>query len=131
MNKRLFANILKIAIGVGLTVCGCTGMIDDYWGGMGTALIVVGCLSMLRMLRYNRNQEYKDQVNIEVNDERNRYLRMKAWFCSGYSFVLIAAVASIVFKVMKYDHFSLFTSGCVCLIVMLYWFSYLFFKRKY
>ena len=41
-NKRLIANIVEIAVGIVLTVCGYTGMIDEYWGGMGTALVIIG-----------------------------------------------------------------------------------------
>lgn len=130
-NKRLIANVLEIATGIVLTVLGYSNFIDEYWGGMGTALIFVGCLSLLRLLRYNRNEEYKEKVDIESGDERNRYLRMKAWSWAGYFFVLIAALASIMLKIIGLDQYSLFASYCVCLIVLLHWTSYLILKQKY
>ena len=54
-NKRLIANITEIVVGVILTVCGAVGILDSYWSGMGTALIVVGGLMMIRQVRYSTN----------------------------------------------------------------------------
>ena len=131
MNKRIIANILKIAIGIVLTVCGYTGFIDAYWGGMGTALLFVGILSFIRQFRYSKDIEYKEKVDVESNDERNRYIQMKAWSWSGYFFVIISAFASIILKIAGYDQYSSFAGGCVCLIVLLYWVSFVLLRRKY
>lgn len=130
-HKRLIANIVEIAIGVILSVLGYMGMIDEYWAGMGTALIVVGIIFMIRQIRYQTNAEYKDSVDVEVNDERNRYLRLKAWAWAGYMLVLICAFASIIFKVFGNDQLSMMSGGCVCLLIVLYWGSYLILRKKY
>lgn len=130
-HKRLIANIVEIAIGVILSVLGYMGMIDEYWAGMGTALIVVGIIFMIRQIRYQTNAEYKDSVDVEVNDERNRYLRLKAWAWAGYMQVLICAFASIIFKVFGNDQLSMMSGGCVCLLIVLYWGSYLILRKKY
>lgn len=130
-HKRLIANIVEIAIGVILSLLGYMGMIDEYWTGMGTALIVVGIIFMIRQIRYQTNAEYKDSVDVEVNDERNRYLRLKAWAWAGYMLVLICAFASIIFKVFGNDQLSMMSGGCVCLLIVLYWGSYLILRKKY
>ena len=130
-NKRLIANIVEIAIGIILSVLGYMGMIDEYWTGMGTALIVVGIIFMIRQIRYQTNAEYKDSVDVEVNDERNRYLRLKAWAWAGYMLVLICAFASIIFKLLGNDQLSVMSGGCVCLLIVLYWGSYLILRKKY
>ena len=130
-HKRLIANIVEIAIGVILSVLGYMGMIDEYWTGMGTALIVVGIIFMIRQIRYQTNAEYKDSVDVEVNDERNRYLRLKAWAWAGYMLVLICAFASIIFKVFGNDQLSMMSGGCVCLLIVLYWVSYMILRKKY
>ncbi len=129
--KRLIANIVEIAIGIILSVLGYMGMIDEYWTGMGTALIVVGIIFMIRQIRYQTNAEYKDTVDVEVNDERNRYLRLKAWAWAGYMLVLICAFASIIFKLFGNDQLSVMSGGCVCLLIVLYWGSYLILRKKY
>lgn len=130
-HKRLIANIVEISIGIILSVLGYMGMIDEYWTGMGTALIVVGIIFMIRQIRYQTNAEYKDTVDVEVNDERNRYLRLKAWAWAGYMLALICAFASIIFKLLGNDQLSVMSGGCVCLLIVLYWGSYLILRKKY
>ena len=56
---------------------------------------------------------------------------MKAWSWSGYLFVMIAAAASIGLKVAGQDQLSIAAGGSVCLLITLYWVSYLFLSRKY
>ena len=130
-NKRLIASIVEIAIGAVLLVCAFGGLLDEFWSGMGTALIVVGGLFLIRQVRYKTNESYRQSVDVEVNDERNKYLSMKAWSWAGYLFVLIAAVAAIVLKVMGQEELVYVASGCVCLIVVLYWLSYVVLRKKY
>ena len=130
-NKRLIANITEIIIGVILSICGATGLLDSYWSGMGTALIVVGGLMMIRQVRYSTNAEYKESVDVEIQDERNKFLRMKAWSWAGYFSVLIGAVASIVLRILDQDQLSQFAGLSVCLLMVLYWASYFILKKKY
>ena len=130
-NQRLIANIFEIVIGIVLTVCGYGGIIDEYWSGMGTALVIVGVLMLARQIRYRTNETYKENIDVEVNDERNQYIRIKAWAWAGYFFVMAGAFCSIVFKILKLDDLSVFAGSCVCLIMVLYWFSYLILRRKY
>ena len=130
-NKRLIANILEIAIGIVLTGLGYMGIVDSYWSGMGTALIFVGLIMLFRQFRYKTNTQYKEKVDLEVNDERNKYLRRLAWSWTGYLFVLIAAVASIVFRVLGNEVYSLFAGYAVCLLIVLYWVSYFILMKKY
>ena len=130
-SKRLIANVLEIVIGITLAGCGYTGIIDEYWGGMGTALILVGAIMLFRQIRYKTDEVYKENVDVQVNDERNKYLRMKAWSWAGYLFVMIAAFATILLKIIGFDQYAFVASGCVCLMVTLYWLSYWILNRKY
>ena len=130
-TKRLIANILEIAVGIVLTILGYTGVIDSYWSGMGTALIFVGVIFLLRTFRYKTNAEYKEKMDVEVNDERNKYLRMMAWSWAGYLFVLIAAFGSVIFKIAGMDIYSMTAGFAVCLLIVLYWIAYIILRRKY
>lgn len=130
-NRRLIASLIEVAVGLILVLCSYFGIVDEYWSGMGTALIFVGVIMLVRLLRYSTNNEYKEKVDIELKDERNSYLRVKAWATAGYLFVIIGAVASIAFKIMGYDAYSVLSGGAVCLIMLLYWISYFALNRKY
>ena len=131
ITKRLLATIIEIIFGIVLAILGYAGVVDEYWSGMGTALIVVGAIFLLRTFRYNTNKEYKEKVDVEVKDERNRYLRSMAWSWTGYLFVVIAAIASIMFKVIGLDTYSMAAGMAVCLLVVLYWISYLILNKKH
>lgn len=129
--KRLIPLILEIVIGVALTVCGAVGLVDSYWSGMGTALIFTALIFMFRQLRYAKDQTYRENVDVEAKDERNRYIRTKAWAWAGYAFVMVSAVASIVLKIAGLDTYSIIAGGSVCVLILLYWLSYIILRKKY
>ena len=130
-SKRMIANIVEIVVGIILIILGYTGVVDSYWSGMGTALTFVGIIFLFRTFRYKTNMEYKEKVDVEVNDERNKYLRMMAWSWTGYFFVLIAAFASIILRILGYNQYSMMAGYAVCLLITLYWISFLILRRKH
>lgn len=129
--RRLTANIIEIAAGAVLLILGCLGIVEEFWTGMGTALLIVGGLLLIRQIRYRTNAEYKEKQDIEMSDERNRYIAMKAWSWAGYLFVLLAAVGTIVMKIMGQETIMMVLSGSVCAVLIFYWVSYMILKRKY
>lgn len=131
MNRRLALSIFWVLLGLTLCICHIAGLMEDFWSGMGVALMVVGLLQVLRHVRYRTDRDYREKFDTEVRDERNKYLSSKAWAWAGYWFVLIAAIGTIVFKLMGREELMKLASASVCLIVLLYWLSYLALKRKY
>lgn len=132
MNKRrLIVSIIETILGVTLIICNEIGIMDSFWSGMGAGLIVVGVMNTVRGVRYKTNVAYKEKFDTEVNDERNRYISMKAWSWTGYLLVMIFAVASIVLKLAGYENLMFFSSGTVCLIVVIYWIAYFILRKKY
>ena len=130
-DRRILVSIAWIIIGAVLIALAFAGKVDSFWNGMGSGLLVVGALQLLRYYRFNRNEAYREKVEIALNDERNHFLRNKAWAWSGYLFIIIAAVACIVFKIIGQEELSFAASGSVCLMLVLYWISYVVLKRKY
>lgn len=128
---RWILSILYIVIGVALIVCDCLQLVDEFWSGMGTAFAVIGVLQMIRLIRYKTNAIYKENTDTAVNDERNRFIGMKAWSWAGYLFVFVAAVATIVFKLIGQETLMFAASGSVCLIITIYWISYFILRKKY
>lgn len=130
-NKRFIASIVEIILGFALWICSAIGMIDSYWGGMGGGLMGVGIVFLIRSIRYKRDPEYKEEYDVEMNDERNKFIRLKAWSWAGYLYMMLAAVGSIAFKLMGREDLMFFCSGSVCLILVLYLISYVVVKNKY
>ena len=131
MNKRIYLSVLWVVLGGVLVALELTRRIEEYWGSMGFALVVVGLLQIVRFVRYQRNADYREKMDVENKDERNRFLANKAWAWAGYWIVLICAVGTIVFKLLGREDLMMFSSGVVCLMLVLYWLCYLVLKRKY
>ena len=131
MKTKFIASIIEIILGIALFICGTFGIIDNYWSGMGGGLMGVGIVFLVRSIRYKRDPEYKEEYDIEISDERNKYIRLKAWSWAGYLFVMITAIGSILFKLAGREDLMMFCSSCVCLVLVLYWLSYVVLKNKY
>jgi len=70
-------------------------------------------------------------MEIEVSDERNRFIRSKAWAWAGYIFILVTSVSIIILKLMGQDLLSMAAYAAVFFLLILYWVSYLILKKKY
>ncbi len=130
-GKLIVKCVILAVLGISLIVLGCLEKVDSFWSGMGGALIAVGAMRLVQSLRYQKNEEYREKVDTELADERNQFIRNKAWAWAGYIFVLIAAVCCIVLKVMGQELLSTVASTAVCLVLVLYWVSFLILRKKY
>lgn len=130
-DKRNWFAVIYVIVGAVLTGFAFAGKLDEFWSGMGSALLVIGILRLVRSYRLNKSEAYRERMEIEAADERNHFIRNKAWAWAGYMFVLIMAVAVIVFKVMGQEMLSMAASMAVCLMLMLFWVSYHILKKRY
>ena len=130
-KDRLIASILEIIVGAALLICSMFELVDEFWSGMGTSLLIIGIIFLIRNIKYKTNEEYREKIDIESNDERNKYISLKAWAWAGYLFVMLGAVGVIVFKLIGKEDLMMMASLSVCLIMVFYWISYTFLKKKY
>lgn len=130
-DRRILAWIAYIVLGAALLVLGAADIIDAFWSGMGSALIAVGLIRSIHFFRFRKDEAYREKCELEKTDERNRFLRNKAWAWTGYLFILVAAVASIALKLLGQDLLSVAAGSAVAIMVILYWISYLILRRKY
>ena len=132
LNKKyLVTYIIYLAIGAVLIGLGFAGIVDEFWSGMGSALLIVGALRLLRMYRLRSNTDYRERVETEATDERNRFIRNKAWAWSAYIYMLTAAAATIILRVIGLDMWSLAASYSVCFMLVVFWISYWILRKKY
>ena len=130
-KKRMIVQIMEIVVGIILLGLGVTGKLDEFWSGMGGALIGVGVMRLIQILRYRNNEAYRENVDTERNDERNQFLHMKAWQLTAGWFVMIAAIGTFIFKFAGREDLMMLCSGSVCLMITLYWVIYLCLRKKY
>lgn len=129
-NDTIFA-IIWLVLGLPLIGLSIAGLVDEFWSGMGSALVVIGACRLLRAHRLNKNEEYREKMETYATDERIHFLRTKALSWAGYLFIIISAVAVIVFRILGQDVYSTAASCAVCLMLVLYWVCYLVLKKKY
>ena len=130
-DRRIIACIIYLILGIVLMILGMLDILDSFWSGMGGALIAVGVVRMVHILRYRNDEAYRENMEIETKDERNQFIRNKAWAWAGYLFVLIAAISTIVLKLLGQDLLSIAAGFAVSILVLLYWVCYLVLKKKY
>ena len=130
-DKRIIACIIYVFLGIVLLCLGITEIVDAFWSGMGGALIAVGVVRTIHIVRYRKDESYRETKEIEAKDERNQFIRNKAWAWAAYIFVLIAAISTIVFKLLGQEVLSMAAGFSICIIMILYWLNHLILFRKY
>ena len=131
MDKKNIYPITLLVAGLALVGLGAAEIVDEFWSGMGSALLVVGALRLLRYYRLKKNDAYREKMETAVTDERNQFIRMKAWSWAGYLFIMVTAVATIIFRILGQELLSQVASYSVCLMLVLYWISFFVLRKKY
>ena len=131
-NKRLALSVFWVVLGAALLVLSIAEVLDSsVYAGMGGALITVGVLQVLRNLRYRRDSGYREKIDTEAGDERNRFLRTKSWAWTGYIVVLAECIGVVIAMMMGRHLVGEVLMYSVCLIVGVYWITYMILARKY
>ena len=130
-SKKIWLSGFWCVVGAVLIALSFASVVDEFWNGMGSGLAVVGIIQVLRFYRLQKNEAYREKVEIELADERNLFIRDRAWAWSGYLFIMVTAVLVIIFKIIGQDMLSLAASFAVCFMLVLYWGSYMILKKKY
>ena len=132
MKKRdTIFSLLWLAIGLPLMGLSVAGVLDEFWSGMGSALMVIGACRLVRAYRLGKSESYREKMETFETDERFHFLRAKAWSWAGYLFVIIGGISVIVLKLIGQELLSLAASCAVCLMLVLYWGAYFVLKKKY
>ena len=130
-DRRIVACMIYAVLGITLLCLGIAEMVDAFWSGMGGALIAVGVIRLIHIVRYSKDESYRETKEIEAKDERNQFIRNKAWAWAAYIFVLIAAISTIVLKLLGQDLLSMVAGFAFCILMILYWICYLVLRKKY
>ena len=131
-NKRLVLSIFWAVLGVVLIGLSIAEVLDSsLYSGMGGALTAVGALQIIRNLRYRKDDDYREKIDTEMSDERNSFLRMKSWAWTGYIVVLTEGIGVIAAMILGQHMIRQILSYSVCLILVVYWITYMILSRKY
>ena len=91
----------------------------------------IGAIRIVQFIKFSKNPEYREKMDIESKDERNKFISLNAWAWSGYVFVMLNAIGTIAFKIAGNESLSMYCSYMVCIVLVLYWGCYLILRKKY
>lgn len=130
-NSGMIKCAVMMLIGVGASIAAYCGIGSETLYSFGIAMILMGMLRTMKQVRYHKDKTYQEQMDIERQDERNKFLSMKAWSWSGYLFVVGAGFVTIAGMLLKQTLVMQVASWCVCIMVLLYWICYIVLRKKY
>ncbi|HOP75652.1 MAG TPA: hypothetical protein PLC07_11475 [Bacillota bacterium] len=104
---------------------------DTFWSGMGIGFVVLSTIRLIQLYRYQNDNNYAEKINIQNSDERNKFIAEKARSMAFYYFILIALISTIALRVLEYNQASTIIGYTICVQLVLYWLSYLWFRQKY
>ena len=130
-KKDIIFGIIWLLLGLVLTVLCCLETLDEFWSGMGSALMVIGIVRLLRGYRLGKSEAYREAREVAENDERFHFIRNKAWAWAGYLFIIICALSTIVFRLLGQELLCIVSGGAVCLMLVLFWICFFILKKKY
>ncbi len=130
-NKKLALSIFWILLGLAMLILSTAGVIDEstFWG-MGTAFVALGAAQCYRNYKYRNDPEYREKIDIEVGDERNQLIRLKAWSWTGYAFVIAAAIGSLIAYFMGQTVVQQTLMYSICFAVFVYWIMTIILNKK-
>ena len=133
-NQRFVWYGILFVVGIALVISGSLGFgpIDGYIAGFGGALAGVSALKLVKAVRYARDPDYAQKLEVESSDERNVFLSTKAAELAFRLSVVIFCVASIALVATGRDATAMFTMlMVVSIMTAAYFVSYLIVRRKY
>lgn len=130
IKRNIILNIIYIIVGTVLVVLGAMEILNNLYSGFGGGIAGVGIVQLIRNIQYATNKELKEKVDTEINDERNKYIRMKAWSWTGYIVVLALAITSIVMMIIGKELYCEMASFMMCMVLIVYYIAYFIIRRK-
>lgn len=131
VKKGIAVNIFWILLGTVLIIVSEIGKVDGIYSGMGGGFIGVGIYQLFRTLRYSKNEEYREKIDVEISDERNHYIRLKAWSVTSYISVVILALITITCMILAQEFYMKIAAFAECFLLVVYYISYMVLKNRY
>ena len=131
MMKRMLFSFFCIIVGIGLIIGNVTHQLDSFWSGLGGGFLLIGLFQFIREIRYRISDDYREKIETEKNDERNRHIYSLAWSWAAVSYVALSAISIIVLKIIGIEELILGLSVSIGFLVLLFLVSYIYLKKKY
>ena len=103
LNKKLLLYIIFSLIGFGIFIGTLLKNFDDsFWNSFGIGIIFCSIINIYKILKYKNNEDYAKKLNIQINDERNKFLSEKSKSIAFYIYILTMGVGVFVSRILNY-----------------------------
>lgn len=133
-NNRLFKiSVAEIVIGLIIELLAFSGIVEDgsVLIGIGSGILAVGVVQLLRVFRMESNPEYKKRMETASKDERYAFISMKAKEAAFGIYLIIAAVLCMAWMLLGYREQGMLAAMSICILVLLYAVLFRILARKY
>lgn len=131
-DRKLVVCMILIGVGLIVSILSGFGVLNgDVFVGIGSGFIGVGVFYFVKYLRYIKDPEFQEQYDIAMQDERNRYIRMRSWALAGYIMIIVYAIGGLVGYILKQNMLASFLLTSVCFVLLVYSASYFYLNKKY
>jgi uncharacterized membrane protein len=133
-NNRLFKiSVAEIVIGLIIELLAFSGIVEDgsVLTGIGSGILAVGVVQLLRVFRMESNPEYKKRMETASKDERYAFISMKAKEAAFGIYLIIAAVLCMAWMLLGYREQGMLAAMSICILVLLYAVLFRILARKY
>lgn len=129
--RGIIIYIIYMLIGLSLLCLGTLEKLDSFWSGMGSAILVVGVVRIIQIMRYKTSDTYRENIDIAASDERIRFITAKSKSIAFYISVIAEAVSVIVLYIIDMQELSQIMGIIVCVQLLLYYVTYLILRTRY
>lgn len=136
VKKQKRAALVYLALGLAIALIAAFAPGDDYnmgiLSGMGTSLIAVGLLRLLKLHRLTRTPEQAADYEASGNDERVRYIVTKARAVAFVTAIFVQLAAGLMAQlVFNQRLIGMVLCYCTCFQCLLFVVVYYYYSRKY
>jgi len=104
---------------------------DSFWNGLATGIIFICAVRIYFLFKYKNNEKYAKEINIQNNDERNRFLANKAKSIAFYLYMIVSGILVIILRAFGEIEASVILGYSVCGLLILYLVVYFVIRKKY
>ncbi len=126
--RTIFAIIFILSGLIFIALSLCTGR--DI-SSTGLVFVVIGIARIKKIFTLKQNEKKLSQAKLAEEDERNIMLWTKARGLTLSIFIIVQAIAVIVFQFLKMYAYSTALSYSILGIMIIYWICYIILSRKY
>ncbi len=131
LQIRLIVSITLLLMGIGIIIS--SNILDNshHLSAYGLALAVISIVRIRNYFLITKSDEKIRKQEIAETDERTLHIANKARSLAFYIYIIISAVAVILFQLTNKEELALVTSASICTMLIIHWICYFVISKKH